>query len=69
MPSLRISRAADEVELAIREGNVRRVVALVDEWGLSKGERVGVACELNRRSRLAAAGEEAALVFDRFDRA
>ena len=66
--SSKARHAADEIEQAIAEANTRRVVELVDEWGLSAGDRIGVAEELDRRVRIPVA-EDVVLSFDRWDRA
>ncbi len=59
-------RAADALEHEIREGNIRAVVSLINEWGLSAGDRIATAEELHRRARLLP-DEEVDLIFGPFD--
>lgn len=59
-------RAADALEREIREGNVRAVIELVDSYGLSAGDRIATAEELDRRMRRIP-DEEVELVFGPYD--
>lgn len=58
-------RLARELDDAIREGNIRRVLALVDGYSGGRAERLAVATVLDHQPT----GEEVSLRFDRFDRA
>ncbi len=70
MPSLspKARSAAAELTTAIADGNTRHVLDLVRDYGLSNGDRIAVAGELDRSARVPDA-EHATLGFDRFDRA
>ncbi len=61
-------RAAAELETAIADGNAQHVLSLVDNYGLSRGDRIAVASELDRRVR-APDPERALLTFGAFDQA
>jgi hypothetical protein len=43
-------RRRSELEQAVRESNVRRVIELVGSYGLSASDRVNLAQELHRRA-------------------
>ncbi len=60
--------AAAEYEQAIHDGNAQHVLSLVDNYGLSRGDRIAVASELDRRVR-APDPERALLTFGAFDQA
>jgi hypothetical protein len=62
-------RAARELEREISFGNTRRVLQLIDGFGLSTGDRIGVAQELHRRATTIRDDHEVELRFDRFDQA
>jgi hypothetical protein len=62
--SVKARRAAVELEHAIHEADCRRVIELVDNYGLSAGDRIATARELHRRAR---DPEEAELVFGAYD--
>ncbi len=66
--SQKARRAAAEYETAIADGNAQHVLSLVDNYGLSRGDRIAVASELDRRVSVPD-HDAAVLAFDRFDRA
>ncbi len=57
-------RATAELQEAIRAGETQRVLSLVRSYGLSDGDRIAVACELDRPE---IDYENAALRFDQWD--
>lgn len=65
----RVNQHADELERAVRMGDTRGALRMLDEWGLSRDARLRVARELHRRLHLPADQEPVVLRFGRFDEA
>jgi hypothetical protein len=59
------------VERAIQEGNIHDVLALVDRYGLSSGDRIALGQESDRRPKaaLGAGDVDVHLAFERWDQA
>ncbi len=60
--------AAAEYEQAIHDGNAQHVLSLVDNYGLSRGDRIAVVEELDRRAH-APDTDRATFDYGRFDQA
>ncbi len=63
--TVRGHKLALEINRAIDDGDSRRVVELVDSWGLQRAERLAVCRELDRPD----ADDVVGLRFDQWDRA
>lgn len=67
MLTAKARRAADLLEPEIQAADTRRVLDLIDRFGLSSRDRIQVVAELDRRARHVP--DDVELRFDRFDRA
>ncbi len=65
----RVNQHADELERAVRMGDTRGALRMLEEWGLSRDARLRVARELHRRLHLPADQDAIRLRFGRFDEA
>ena len=65
----RVNQHANELERAVRMGDTRGALRMLDEWGLSRDAKLRVMCELHRRLHLPGDQDPIALRFSRFDQA